>query len=218
MNMNIYEEENKLFAEWGKGRIGFVADGVVSEKCYLNAPTKICFVLKEVNDKDGAGWDLRKFIHSGAREQTWDNIARWVKCIGHIEQAINWNALKNITKDDRKAALRSICAMNLKKAPGGHTTNPKIFSTAVRDDKEFINKQYSLYNPDITICCGTGSHLQWILDLDKEKVYETTRGIQWFLNSESKPIIIYNHPNARIAPSLLVYGLVDAVREINQKI
>ena len=60
--MSIYEDETKLFDSWIGKRDGFVVDGVVSEEHYINSPLKLRFVLKEVNDEGGGGWDLRQFI------------------------------------------------------------------------------------------------------------------------------------------------------------
>ena len=42
--------------------------------------------------------------------------------------------------------------MNLKKSPGGATSEPKALAAAARADKDYIRRQYSLYDPDITIC------------------------------------------------------------------
>ncbi|EGQ7944638.1 hypothetical protein [Vibrio cholerae] len=212
--MSIYEDETNLFNSWIGKREGFVVDGVVSEEHYINSSLKLCFVLKEVNDEGGGGWDLRQFIRDGARWQTWDNISRWVKCISKLDKDVSWSELANITEDDRKDTLKSICAMNLKKSPGGHTTIKASFNKVVAEDKEYIQKQYSLYNPDITVCCGTGWDFRWALDLDKTEVYETSRGISWFLNTEGKAVVMFAHPSARVQDSLLIYGLADAVREI----
>ena len=55
----------------------------------------------------------------------------------------------------RKETLKSICSMNLKKTPGGSSTKPAELKFA-KEDGNFIQKQYNLYNPDITICGGTG--------------------------------------------------------------
>ena len=178
--MSIYEDETKLFDSWIGKRDGFVVDGVVSEEHYINSPLKLCFVLKEVNDEGGGGWDLRQFVREGARSQTWDNVSRWVKCISKFDQDVSWSELAHITEEDRKDTLKSICAMNLKKSPGGHTTIKASFNKVVAEDKEYIHKQYSLYNPDITVCCGTGWEFRWALDLDKTEVYETSRGVRWF--------------------------------------
>lgn len=212
--MSITEQEVKLFDEWSKDRDCFVSDGVVSETDYLKSQVKLCFVLKEVNDLHGGGWDLRKFIRDGARPQTWDNIARWVQCIRKGSKDIHWSNLEPVTQEHRANILRTICAMNLKKSPGTHTTVQAKFEAAVEADKSFIKKQYNLYQPDITICCGTGWDLHYALDLQEHSVFETTRGIKWFVNSQNKPVIMFSHPAARVQDSLLIYGLTDAVREI----
>lgn len=213
--MNISLQEIALFEEWQGSREDFVFDGVVSEADYLNSKIKLCFVLKEVNDEHGGGWDLREFIRNeGARPQTWDNITRWVQCIESLSEDVRWDSLANVTAEKRIRFLSTVCAMNLKKSPGSHTTERTSFEAAVSEDKTFIKKQYAIYNPDITICCGTGWNFRWALDLNDGEVFETTRGIQWFINGQNKPVVIYAHPAARVQDALLVYGLVDAVREI----
>ena len=212
--MSIHEYETKLFNSWIGKREGFVLDGVVSEEHYINSPLKLCFVLKEVNDEGGGGWDLRQFLRNGARAHTWNNISRWVKCISKFDQDVSWSELADITEEERKGTLKSICAMNLKKSPGGHATIKASFNKVVTEDKEYIYEQYSLYNPDITVCCGTGWEFRWALELDKTEVYETSRGVKWFLNAEGKAVIMFAHPAARVQDSLLVYGLADAVREV----
>jgi hypothetical protein len=212
--MGTSQKESELFEEWRGSRTGFVSDGVVSETEYLNSHIKLCFVLKEVNDLDGGGWDLRAFIRDGARPQTWDNITRWINCIQNNQEDINWSELESISHDDRVETLRSICSMNLKKSPGTHTTVKASFDKAVEEDKQFIKKQYELYKPDLTICGGTGWALRHVLGLNQSEVFTTTRGIKWFLNTQNNPVIIYVHPEARVQNSLLTYGLIDAVREI----
>ncbi|MGN5011566.1 hypothetical protein ACTG24_10875 [Aeromonas veronii] len=212
--MNITKQEFELFEQWKHSRSGFVFDGVVSECDYIKSNIKLCFVLKEVNDEGGGDWDLREFIQQGARPQTWDNITRWVKCIRSSSGEIKWSDLENITKEDRTEVLKSICAMNMKKSPGGHTTERASFNMALNEDKSFIQSQYDIYDPEITVCCGTGWDLRWALNLNESEVFETSRGVRWFKNKNNNPVIIYAHPAARVHPSLLVYGLVDALREI----
>lgn len=214
LTMSITEQELKLFDEWSKSREGFVSDGVVSEVDYLKSEIKLCFVLKEVNDLDGGGWDLREFIRNGARPQTWDNIVRWVKCIQKGREDVHWANIEHVTPELRAKELKAICAMNLKKSPGTHTTVKATFEAALAEDRSFIKRQYDLYNPDITVCCGTGWELRDVLDLDDDTVFETSRGIRWFINSQKKPVIMFSHPAARVQDSLLVYGLIDAVREV----
>ncbi|MZI95870.1 hypothetical protein F9817_22040 [Vibrio sp. CAIM 722] len=212
--MNITERESELFNKWKNNRIGFVSDGVVSEQDYLNSKIKLCFVLKEVNDVHGGGWDLREFIRTGSRAQTWNNVTRWVQSINNGNADIPWIDLESVSEKQRVDTLRTICAMNLKKSPGTHTTVRANFDAVVAEDKKFINEQYDIYNADLTICCGTGWDLRFALDLNDEQVYETSRGIKWFVNHQNKPVVMYAHPAARVQDSLLLYGLIDAVREI----
>lgn len=212
--MTISSQESVLFEELKRNREDFVFDGVVSESHYLNSEIKLCFVLKEVNDLHGGGWDLREFIGEGGRSQTWNNVARWVSSIRNINSDIKWTELEVVDNEYRKNTLRSICAFNLKKSPGGHTTDKVSFNTAVEDDKEYIKKQYEIYNADVTVCCGTGWDLRYALGLNDCEVFETSRGIKWFMNNHNKPVFIYSHPAARIQTSLLVYGLIDAIREV----
>ncbi|MDA0155987.1 hypothetical protein OH460_27200 [Vibrio sp. Makdt] len=93
--MSIFEKETNLFNCWIGKREGFVVDGVVSEEHYKNSLLKICFVLKEVNNEGGEGWDLRQFILDGARWQTWDHISRWVKCFSELDRNVSWSELAN---------------------------------------------------------------------------------------------------------------------------
>lgn len=212
--MSILKKESSLFEEWSVSRSGFVADGVISEIDYLKSKLKLCFVLKEVNDEGGGDWDLREFVRDGARPQTWDNIARWVKCIDNIDTDIPWAFLESINDSQRAELLLSICAMNLKKTPGGSSTNQTELEKVVEEDQSFIRRQYSIYEPDLTICCGTGWDFRYALSLNDGDVLEAKHGIKWFRNHEGRPVIIYRHPQSRIKHSTLAYELVDAIREI----
>lgn len=212
--MKIHEKENLLFSKWAKERTGFVADGVIDEDEYLNSRVKIMFVLKEVNDSGGGNWDLREFVREGARQQTWDLITRWVYGIRNLDKEINWSSIENITIGQRKDVLKSICAINLKKSPGGHTTNAEDFYKVALNDKQYINEQVKLYDPDLIICCGTG---ELFSDLVFEKLQNwrvTSRGIWYHEFSTNKFLIAYSHPEARVQKCLLYYGLIDALKEI----
>jgi len=57
--MTIRESEDALFAEWRTKYDKLVTDGVINEDRYLSARLKILFLLKEVDDEEGGGWDLR---------------------------------------------------------------------------------------------------------------------------------------------------------------
>jgi len=212
--MNIYEAEEQLFQEWQENREGFVRDGVVSEEDYLASTPKIAFILKEVNDLGGGGWDLRKFVAEGGRPNTWDNIARWVYGIRNITSIPEWNFFDNISEEFRIKTLQGICVLNLKKSPGTHTTDNASLKAVANEDSELIEKQYTLYDPDITICGGTGDLFKEVVDHESSEWQKTTRGIRWYVRKEKKIVVAFAHPEARVQNSLLVYGLLDAIYEI----
>ncbi|EAS63581.1 hypothetical protein L4D04_20355 [Photobacterium angustum] len=186
----------------------------MSEQDYLNSDIKICIVLKEVNDPDGGGWDLREFLANGARPQTWNNIVRWVRGIRNIECDIPWKDLEHISEEERKSTLKSICAINLKKTPGTHTTDTASLNKVANEDSNYIERQFLLYNPDITICGGTGDLFKGIAGFCEFEWKRTNRGVWWCERAPKKYVIAYCHPEARVDNPLIVYGLIDAIREI----
>ena len=159
-------------------------DGVVSEQDYLASSPSIVVILKEVNDPDSGGWDLRQFLRDGGRPQTWDNVVRWVHGIRNRGQVDDWpNQYEEISEWFRVEILRSICAINLKKSPGTHTAEMASLARIANEDAVRIQEQYAIYDPDLTICGGTG------------ELFRTV-------------------PEARVQDSLLHYGLIDAVNEL----
>ncbi len=210
----IYEAEEQLFQKWQENREGFVRDGVVSEEDYIASKPKIAFILKEVNDPGGGGWDLRNFVSEGGRPQTWNNIARWVYGIRNITSIPKWDFFENISEEFRIKTLQSICAINLKKSPGTHTTDLASLKAVANEDREFIQKQYKLYDPDITVCGGTGDLFKWVAGHESLEWKMTNRGIWWYEQEANKIVISFAHPEARVQSSLIVYGLLDAIQEI----
>jgi len=212
--MKIHEKEELLFGEWELSVPGLVKDGIVSENEYNKAKYKIVYILKEVNG--GKNWDLRDFLsdEKGGRPDTWDNISRWTKGILNIEKEIEWNDLKKDNEKRRIDYLKKICAMNLKKTSGKDTSNKHEIELASKRDSDFLKRQYELYQPDITVCCGTASDFfDTIYSDNKREWLQTSRGIN-YEKDNGRIIIDYAHPASRTKPCLLYYGLMDAVREI----
>ena len=207
---SLKEKEQILFDEWQRKRLGFVSDGVVNEELYLNSKPKIVYILKEVNG--GANWDLRDYLMSGARSQTWNNIARWTHGIRQVYEntgiSIPWNEIYDVDLEFRKAQLQSICAVNVKKESGGSSADDNAVWDYMQQDKDFILRQLEIYNADVVICCGIGypntSNVEWKM---------TLRGIRYGLDGNSI-VISYVHPEVRCPANLVYYSLIDAVKEI----
>jgi len=210
--MSLRTEEDKLFEAWKVNRLGFVADGIVDEHLYLASTIRLLFVLKEVNDLTGGGWDLREFMRSGGRPPTWDNITRWVEGVRALPKNILWSDLQKIDTARRCKALESIGVVNVKKSPGTHTTNALLLKEVAEQDSEYFVRQINLYNPNLIICCGVANIFHDLMGRPTWLV--TRRGVSYYEFRPGCFVVAYAHPEARCANNLLYYGLIDAIREI----
>lgn len=210
--MSIRSEEDKIFSTLRFTYPSAVADGVVHEPEFLSARYRIVYILKEVNG--GSGWDLRDFVYDGGRPQTWDNIARWTEGILSWGNEISWRELEKGNERRRMEFLKKIAVVNLKKIPGGHTSDGKIIYDAALDNGEIIKKQLALYDADFIICCGTEAAFVNACYKGKELDWKMTdRGV-WFFQAGKTVVISFAHPEARVRDAYLYYALLDAVREI----
>ena len=216
--MTISAKEEELFKEWEKSRRPFVRDGVVSERDYLKSCPKIAFILKETNNPGFN--DLREFLRDGGREESWNNVARWVHGIRNLPSEYEWFSHEKKTKTEafRKETLKSVVVMNLKKSPGGSSAAYKALKNVAREDAPYIQKQYAIYDPDITICGGTETTGGLFHDVvhPRMKWKQTTRSIWWYSRSAHKFVVAVPHPEARVQDSLLLYALLDAIKEIKE--
>ncbi len=212
--MSIRESEEELFQRWGSGVKWFVKDGVIDEEAYQNSEKKILLILKEVNDQNGGGWDLRSYVKNGGRSQTWDTVTRWLMHIREIDTDIPWSTLEKISNDQRIEQLKSIAVMNLKKSPGTHTAIHKDVSKVAHEDRDYLNEQFKLYKPDLVICCGTSWIFHEVIKFVNEvKWSSTTRGVRYH-TMDGTTIIDYAHPEVRCSKDMRHYPLIDALREI----
>jgi hypothetical protein len=115
LSTQIRTVEDELFAEWSILSPKMVRDGVVSPEKYAASALKVLLVLKEVNDPDGGGWDLRDVLREGKRVQTWTNVARWMRGIRAMPADLSWNELEPITNEDRRELLASIAVMAIRR-------------------------------------------------------------------------------------------------------
>lgn len=213
MRRTLRDKEERLFDEWRQKRPDLVADGVVDERIWLSRHPRILFVLKEANNFSG---DLRDFLREGGRTQTWDSVARWVEGMRRLPDTVFWADLSHI-ESRRLEILRSIAVMNVKKSSGGHTSVSKELESAARQDSELLQKQFSLYEADITICCGSDAwecFRQFVHPTVRGKWLTTSRGIPYIEIAPGRHVIAYVHPEARTWKELVCFGLLDAVREI----
>lgn len=215
--MTIKEKEDNLFDRWKikyNNLNKFVEDGIIDENEYKEP--KIIFIFKEVNDPKKGGWDLREYLQNGGRSQTWDNVSRWAHGIRTNKGSLlDWTKYySEIDNDFRKNELKHIGVINLKKSPGTYVTNDITLVNAAHEDKLLIQEQYELYDPNWTICGGTGDLFKEVAGYNEKSWNMTKRGIRWFERTNNKYVISYVHPEARVHRPLIIYGLLDAIKEI----
>lgn len=217
---SIAIREEELFDRWRKSlpppvRPSFVTDGIVSPEAYDAAERKILLLLKEVNDFDGGGWCLRKFLLDGGRHQTWNEVTRWLLALRNpVERP--WSELENITEQQRFDELISVAAMNMKKTPGRDVVDPVNWWERVQCAKSFIREQFELYDADLVICCGPDvSHAFWAYAYSGGFSWKITqRGVKFYEYRPGKFVVAFTHPVARVSRNFVLYGLTDAVDEI----
>lgn len=219
-DMNIRTKEESLFHEWSQRIDGLVRDGAVDPEAYLESQPRVLFVLKEVNDKGGGGWDLREFIRRGARSATWNNVTRWMKGIRNLDRQLNWSVVDPVDESDRRKYLRSICVMNLKKTPGGGSSDTKVIRSAAERHRNLLTRQFHLYKPDLVICGGSGTgnaFREAVRDFENTDWERTTRNVKYCKNGQGQHVLDYFHPQARYKKEMLYYTLIDAIREVKQR-
>ena len=155
-------------------------------------------------------------MRTGATGMTWNNITRWVEGIRNLPNDTPWEVLEHIDKERRQKALRTIAAINLKKTPGGSTAVPAQIEQAAENDKLYIKEQIKIYNADYVIFCGrdTSDIFHSVVDRREVEWRETSRRVWYHEPYPDRYVIKYYHPQAHYPHPLLHYGLVDAVREI----
>ena len=212
----ITEQQDQLFQELRQLDPSVIDDGIVDEAEYTAAPCRLMFVLKEVNG--GSGWSLRSHLKNGGRQQThdatWDNIARWAEGIFMLPRELAWAELEKGCKERRKAVLKKICAVNIKKTAGSYESHQKDIRLAAQEGAALLQKQLALYLPDLIICCGTADEFTAACFPNEKPDWQmTTRGV-WYYQHDGRTVISFSHPAARVKDCYLYYALLDAVKEI----
>jgi len=227
MPQNMLTLEDELFADWFKRDPDVLRDGMFNADKYRAANPRILYVLKEPWMVDiPTDRNLLKTVENGDVAPTWTNITRWTIALQKFtagEFPVWREDLETITDHDRQKALQNIAIMDLKKTPGGTTSDMVEVAEWAIKNNERLCRQLSIYNPDIIICGG--SRVCDILRDNVCKISEkwriTKRGIYYFWyygsNGGKIPVIDFVHPQQRNTKnSLLTYALIDAWSELRQ--
>lgn len=214
---SLNTREDALFKEWkrhlGHASKAFVPDGAICGETFESTWPRIVFLLKEVNDPGGGDWDLRDFLRSAERWQTWNNVTRWTEGILALPEVRPWKDLEHIDRNARIRALRKIAAVNIKKTPGGAAADFEGMRDFARVNREFIRRQLDLYQPNLIVGGGSDVSAVFFEDVYGEpKWCRTMRGTRYAVLG-SATYFDYYHPGARMPKKLLFDELIDSVRE-----
>ncbi|WP_424948035.1 hypothetical protein [Candidatus Spongiihabitans sp.] len=208
--MSISTQENALLDEWHESRrkesggneVAFVRDGMVDEDGYTKSNPKIAYVLKEYAPA-GRGNDLRSDLHDG--------VGYWWGKVDYMTHSIRrLRDTPGLPTDPDSKRLRemrlSICAFNLSKIGGNTSTDMQLLALQAMKRREFIQRQFALYDPGLTICCGTFNVFRYALAHDEMKVNEG-KHINWYERSPGKFVIDTYH----FAYPAFGYTMIDNV-------
>lgn len=255
MDKNLNEQvhsirylEDMLFKKWSEIRHPFATDGCVDSTVYLKAHRKIVFVLKERNW--GHSHEHQSELQNLGRTEIvdvrvefdawWTDISKWLDvlldddnprkswiqtCQSYVPPKSETNNREWVSARIRESLARCSC-MQLKKNPGGGTVNHGNFFEVIKQDRELILEQFSIYSPDFIISCGSNDNwyafTQILFSNEKDNYKYTQNGVQYFIvrlnNSNRKTAIInFGHPSMRLNGTLwgpLLFGLRQAIDEI----
>lgn len=195
------QQLDNLFSEWKKVRpsyrTSFSEDGIINEELWDGAKKKIVFLFKERNGGEG---DFRKLLDKDINP--WPVVGYW----SYGLQNVTDNYLPNFEKaqKNKKAACRSSAIVNLKKTPGGGSSNMENIQQIAFLDKEFIEEELRIISPEIIVCGGIFDICRQLWDINEmisERVYKTAifKDIVW---------IDFVHPASRISQDILYYALL----------
>ncbi len=204
--MGIAEKEERLFKDWEKLRKPFVRDGVVCEDAYQASKLKTAFVLKEyANETDGT-YDLRKEELKASKYQTWSKVAK-------ILRGIRMMDLSPRKQEEFPCEMHpSICAFNLDKIGGHSGTDMVRLALIAMKDRKFIQRQFAIYDPDLTFCAGTFDIFRYAVGHEDIEEKETMQGVPWYERSSNKYVVGINHTADRNRQP--VEDVINAVKEI----
>jgi hypothetical protein len=215
-SVTIKQKEDEFFSNFPIPAKGFVRDGIVEEESFSMSNPKLLFLLKEPNSPGEGGWSLLDHIHTDKRTPTFDTIAKWVVGIRNLPNSIQWEFVKDISPYSRISALNYVVLFNLKKIPGYGIADEIALEKYVERNAELIKKQFSIYTPDIVICCGKSTARLFTKFISPiTKPWQTTKSEIPFREYEPNKILFASsHPQARVNKERQYSAIVNAINEI----
>jgi hypothetical protein len=209
---------NHLFEKWKKeanipAKL-FHPDGIVDEVAYAKAKVKLCFLMKEPNNKEGEGFDFRTWWNTEIKHQFTRRLSEWAAGVQSGFPA--YDAIHRAPFERyRHPALRASALVNVKKSGGGGSSEYRSFmadlgATVKEQDivAELVREELRIIDPQVVVMGLTWKGLRQRLFPDvtwKPSGYDVEIG-EW----EGRTLIDFSHPSARTS-SAAVYCLLEKV-------
>ena len=203
--MNLRKQEDVLLAQWATNRLHFARDGIVDLTSFLETRPRVVFLLKEVNYTSSDQFDLRDFLQKGGRGMTWNTVVRWTRIIHTLHPASSFTdpnpQRRSVTGAERRALLRTLAIVNVKKQPGNHRASVKIVREAALKDRHFIDQQLALYGWQVLVAGGLDATtvIDPIPGLSGGHWHSSGAAFPYKLLSGNRLVIRTPHPAARLA-------------------
>ena len=207
--MAITDELNALFERWQEEfpehRGKLVKDGVINEKLYLLQNPKVLFIAKEPNDPGQSGGDFREWWSKEVKYSFSHRISEWAFGLFNGFPQLDVLPDGNVK---RVEIFQSIAFMNLKKTGGSATTRISELEAVVSKERQLIQDEIDIINPQIIIG-GIGNQSLWSIIFPGIEFIKTGFDIS-VAKHKSIKIIDYYHPSYRV-PRAMSYCLLGRV-------
>jgi len=201
MSKRKYETASEdLFSKWEaidhhKNKI-FVRDGIIDYKKWLQSK-KILVLLKEAySAKDEVvSWNLPDLIDNKEFVLNMPHFQMLSYWLYVIYSASNKIPLKKLTPeilDKGYEYLLSSAIVNIKKSAGVSTSDKKDLIAWAEKDRDFLNKQIELINPEIILCGNTCDIL--LKKIFQERNYKDVYVSHYCFEYRDITIIDFWHP------------------------
>ncbi len=190
------ELEDKIFTQYQEsGDAGALPDGLTDPSQYAQAKFKMIFILKEAhgwNEETDYPRDLRRFAYDGGTYKTWGNLAHWSSFAN--DTSFQLDDLDATDPAARAEKLRSCGFVNLKKVPGGTSSNSSEIDAFAKAHGILLREQLALYKPDVTISCGAFATLRDLYGVEQQDAPAIQDGFCFFKHPDLGTVIDFYHP------------------------
>ncbi len=183
-----------------KNKNNYVIDGIIDTEKYLNAKYRILWILKEANSDETWSY-LDKF-----KDTEWlykcgksiPSLKRIIYTTYGILRDCEWYDIPDANDEKSFTPLQEIAILNIKKIPGGSTSDTNEIQKAYFENRDLLQKQIATYNPNVIIF---GNTMQYFDKNDFEGLEDAQKEItdfgNHFYDTKNKLYIHTWHPAVR---------------------